>query len=239
MRPQPSSQPLPRPHSIDQVLAAFAEEHSARLDRHVLFLLALCINNYGHRNLDLDERARFEKAYHEEGKDFFELFGPDKLLPELQFFCTSYLASDVHTSERVVKRAPSLIEELRRWLVDGGWVSPQLLAEERAREAARLRMRQSLGRLLSALVPSVLALDPGGLAEKDFVAHDHHPVARLSPRRVWLSVFPQGKPVTVGPILISERASKGLRPGWSIASALGRVRGRWRLAELTGVHPRI
>lgn len=234
------------PQTIDSTLRAFAAERTpplcardARLVRYVLFLLELCINNYGHRNLDPDERACFEKAYHEERKDFFELFGPEKLLPELSFFCSKYLEGDVLTSERVKKRAPEIVKELTDWLVERELVTPETLARERKRETARKRLRFRAGRLLSSLAPSVISVDPDGLPSECYVAHDHHPVARITPRRLWLTVFLDGRPSQIGPILVPEAVSSGLSPKWTIASSLGRVRGRWRFVDLVGFYPRV
>lgn len=236
----------PSPHTIDTALRLFASERTpelrendARLYRYVLFLLELCINNYGHRNLDPDERAFFERAYHRERKDFFELFGPEKLLPELSFFCSKYLDGDVLTSERVRKRAPMVVKELTSWLLDHGLVAREIYARERLREAARRRLRFRVGHLVGSLAPSVISVDPDGLESENFVAHDHHLVAQLAPRRLWLTVFPGGVPLRIGPILVPVSVSSGLRPSWTIAGSLGRVRGRWRFVDVVGIYPRV
>ena len=56
--------------SIQNVLRDFLEERGrdqspseSRLYRHVVLFLELCINNYGHRNLDEESRERYERLY--------------------------------------------------------------------------------------------------------------------------------------------------------------------------------
>jgi hypothetical protein len=87
--------------SIQNVLREFLEDRGrdlampeSRLYRHVILFLELCINNYGHRNLDEENRERYERLYRDfdsGGRDFFELFGPELLLPELDFFTGTFL----------------------------------------------------------------------------------------------------------------------------------------------------
>ncbi|HLE72378.1 MAG TPA: hypothetical protein VJH87_22055, partial [Vicinamibacteria bacterium] len=56
--------------SIQNVLREFLEDRGRdlaplefRLYRHVVLFLELCINNYGHRNLDEENRERYERLY--------------------------------------------------------------------------------------------------------------------------------------------------------------------------------
>ncbi|HJS73423.1 MAG TPA: hypothetical protein VJ921_03990, partial [Vicinamibacteria bacterium] len=134
-----------RTATIQEVLSEFLEDRGRglkpveiRLYGHVLLFLQLCINNYGHRNLDEESRARYEtlnRGLEGEGREFFELFGPELLLPELDFFTGVFLATEVHTSEKVMRRARDVVKDLRGWLVARGYVSPEelLLSDEAVR----------------------------------------------------------------------------------------------------------
>src|SRR3989304_4675168 len=90
--------------SIQNVLREFLEDRGRdlaplefRLYRHVVLFLELCINNYGHRNLDEENRERYDRLYRDfdsGGRGFFELFGPGLLLPGLGFFTRPVLQRD-------------------------------------------------------------------------------------------------------------------------------------------------
>src|SRR3990172_9030965 len=140
--------------SIQNVLREFLEDRGRdlaplefRLYRHVVLFLELCINNYGHRNLDEESRERYECLYRDfdsGGRDFFELFGPELLLPELDFFTGTFLKKEVHTTEKVVRKATDVVSELRGWLVKRGYVTPMALEEHEERMRARERLKRRL-----------------------------------------------------------------------------------------------
>jgi hypothetical protein len=241
-----SRSPLPQ-HSIRTTLELFLEERRStltpeelRLYRHVLFFLALCINNYGHRNLDLDERDLCEK--HRFGvfgseRDFFEIFGPEKLLPELEFFSSRFLSQDVHTSSRVTERAPEVVEDLERWLVETRRVTPEAVETERQRARRRTRAALRCRRIARRLERRVLSLDPGALAPSDYVPDDHHVVIRTGPGRIWLRVYRSPEAEEIGPLLVPPETARGLVEGARLRCALGRVRGRWHFVALSDLLP--
>lgn len=211
-----------------------------RLYRHVIFFLELCINNYGHRNLDEGARARFESLYHEpgSGRHFFEVFGPENLLPELEFFTGTYLGEEIHTSARVVARAPDVIASLKEWLLGSGLVPPQALEREERRSRERARMRSRLRRLTLKVSRSLVSVQPEVLAEEDYVRLDEHLISRVEPGKIWLRVFRSGTPEKIGPLLVPLTASRTLRVGWCLCCALGRLGGRWQVIELHEIYPR-
>lgn len=241
-----SRAPLPRA-SIRVALERFLEERrldlppeELRLYRHVLFFLALCINNFGHRNLDLVERDFCEKhrfgAFGSE-RDFFEIFGPEKLLPEFEFFSRQFLHQEVHTSSRVAERAPDVVADLERWLVETGLVSPEVVEAERRRAHRLRRAALRCRRIACRLERRTLAVDPASLAPSDYVPDDHHVVMRTGPGRIWLRVYRSAQPEEIGPLLVPSEAMGGLVPGARLRCALGRVRGRWHFVALSELRP--
>lgn len=232
--------------SIQDVLRDFLEDRGrdlalpdSRLYRHVALFLELCINNYGHRNLDERNRERYERLYRDldGGRDFFELFGPEFLLPELDFFTGVFLKKEVHTSEKVVRRAADVVSELRAWLVAKGHLTPNALAEhdERMKDLARLKRRlRPLARRISR---GLVSVDPSTLAGDDYVGLDDHLIGRVEPGRVWLRVYRSAAPEEIGPIVLPEEVTRVLRPEWTLCCSLGRLRGRWRLVEFEEIHP--
>ncbi|MGH9390799.1 MAG: hypothetical protein ACRD1Z_14380, partial [Vicinamibacteria bacterium] len=223
--------------SIQNVLREFLEDRGrdqappeSRLYRHVVLFLELCINNYGHRNLDEESRERYERLYRDfdgGGREFFELFGPELLLPELDFFTDTFLKREVHTSERVVRKAKDIVSELREWLVKSGYLSPKALEEHQESVRARERLKRRLRPLARRVSRGLVSLDPSTLAEDDYVALDDHLVGRVEDGRVWLRVHRTAAPEEIGPIALPEELTRHLRRGFTLCCSLGRLRGRW------------
>jgi hypothetical protein len=234
--------------SIQSVLREFLEDRSRdlalpelRLYRHVVLFLELCINNYGHRNLDEDSRERYERLYRGldgGGMDFFELFGPELLLPELDFFTGTFLKEEVHTSDKVVRKAKDVVSELRRWLVERGHVAAKSLADHAEALEARERLKRRLRPMARRVERTLISLEPSALAEDDYVALDDHLVGRVEPGRVWLRVHRTPVPEEIGPVAVPEEMTRHLRRGFTLCCSLGRLRGRWHFLEFSDVHPR-
>jgi hypothetical protein len=234
--------------TIQSVLCQFLEDRRRflnpadfRLYGHVLLFLQLCINNYGHRNLDEEDRTLFEtlnRAAEGEGSEFFELFGAELLLPELDFFSGVFLRTEVHTSEKVLRKAKEVVSQLRLWLVASGYLTPERLLELDEMVKARARFKRRLRPLLRRFEGSLVAADPSMLAEEDHVASDAHLVGRVEPGRIWLRVHRTAVPEEIGPVALPEEITCHLRRGFTLWCSLGRLRGRWRLLELSEVHPR-
>jgi hypothetical protein len=234
--------------SIQSVLQEFLEDRGrdlalpeSRLYRHVVLFLQLCINNYGHRNLDEDSRERYERLYRGfdgGGRDFFELFGPEMLLPELDFFTGTFLKKEVHTSEKVMRKAKDVVSDLRRWLVKRDYVTSKSLEDHEESLRARERLKRRLRPMARRVERSLVSLDPSTLAEEDFVALDDHLVGRVEPGRIWLRVHRTAAPEEIGPVALPLEITRHLRRGFTLCCSLGRLRGRWRLLEFSDIHPR-
>ena len=234
--------------SIQSVLREFLEDRGRdlaplefRLYRHVVLFLELCINNYGHRNLDEESRERYERLYRDfdsGGRDFFELFGPELLLPELEFFTGTFLKREVHTSEKVVRKAGDVVSELRLWLLKRGHVTAKALEDHEESLRARERLKRRLRPMARRVSRSLVSLDPSTLAEDDYVDLDDHLLGRVEPGRVWLRVHRTAAPEEIGPVVLPQELTRHLRTGWTLCCSLGRLRGRWRFVELSEIHPR-
>ena len=234
--------------SIQNVLREFLEDRGRdlaplefRLYRHVVLFLELCINNYGHRNLDEESRERYERLYRDfdsGGRDFFELFGPELLLPELEFFTGTFLKREVHTSEKVVRKAGDVVSELRLWLLKRGHVTAKALEDHEESLRARERLKRRLRPMARRVSRSLVSLDPSTLAEDDYVDLDDHLLGRVEPGRVWLRVHRTAAPEEIGPVVLPQELTRHLRTGWTLCCSLGRLRGRWRFVELSEIHPR-
>ena len=234
--------------SIQSVLREFLEDRGRdlaplefRLYRHVVLFLELCINNYGHRNLDEANRERYERLYRDLdcGREFFELFGPELLLPELDFFTGTFLKKEVHTSEKVMRKAVDVVSELRKWLVAKGYLTSRALEEHDENMRTRARWKRRLRPLARQVSRKLVSVDPSSLAADDYVDLDDHLIGRVEPGRVWLRVYRTAAPEEIGPVVLSEELTRHLRTGWTLCCSLGRLRGRWRFVELAEIHPRM
>jgi hypothetical protein len=246
MSPQTSLAAVAAVPTIQRVLEEFLEARRTlspvefRLYQHVIFFLEYCINNRGYRNLDEIERARYERLYHE-GRgfiQFFQMFGAEKLLPELGDFSDSFIREEVITSERVTRRAGDVVSDLRRWLAESGALSQSLLDAEEIRESESRGSQRRLSRLARLVSRNVVSVGPSALAPEDQVALDYHLVSRVEPARVWLRVYRSAAAEEIGPLRFPREATGIVRAGWSLRCALGRLRGRWELVELLEIHPR-
>lgn len=244
----PQAAPLKEVASIQNVLRDFLEDRGrdlspqeSRLYHHVVLFLELCINNYGHRNLDEESRERYERLYRVlgDGREFFELFGPELLLPELDFFTGTFLKKEVHTSDKVVWKAKDVVSELRAWLVKQGHVTPKALEEQEESARARERLKRRLRPVARRASRTFVSFDPSTLAEEDYIALDDHLIGRVEPGRLWLRVHRTAAPEEIGPLALPEELTRQLRPGWTLCCALGRLRGRWRFVELSEIHARV
>jgi hypothetical protein len=233
--------------TIRQVLGEFLEDRKRRLSEedfrlycHVTFFLELCINNHGHRNLDQAERAYYEKLYSGAvgpGRHFFEIFGPEKLLPEMDFFTRAYLSTEVHTTDRVARRAPEVVSALRDWLLDSGKLSPTAIEEQSRRSRLRSKLKFRMRRLQRAIAERVVSVDASALSLEDYVPMDDHPITRIQPGKIWLRLYDGASSREVGPLTVSTAATEDLNVGWNLCCALGRVKGRWRIVELQEIYP--
>ena len=238
------TKPLPR--TIQQVLHEFARECVASLEprerhayRRVLFFLELCINSYGHRNLEDPERSRYE-ARRREGDDvrFFELFGPRWLLPELDFFVHDYVRRDVFTSARLERKASEVVEELKRWMVGRRYVEEADVDEAEAAFRARRELRLLARRATRLLGAWSVAVDPSFFARSDYLEIRDVPIKRVAPGRIWLLVYRHSRAELVGPLTASIAATRSLRIGFCLNGSIARIRGRWHLTGVDSVYPR-
>ncbi len=206
--------PVPPP-TIRQVLSEYFETRAATLEqrevsayRRILFFLELCINNYGHRNLPEDERALCERHYREPGceRHFFEVFGPEKLLPELDFFAEIYVRQNVYTSERIEEKASYVVDDLRLWLVERGYVSHGEVEASKALARERSKLGRRTRRAARLLAQSAVRVDPLFFADRDYIDTDDHPITRIGPGRFWLRVYRNTEPEDIGPLLAPEAA---------------------------------
>jgi len=240
---------LPAKPNIRRVLEEFLEVQRTRLAprtlaryEDVLDLLRSYLNGYGHERLSATEAARFERSYNAEGEEhraFCDLFGPERIVENLDSFLGYFMIRKVIAGQDFLRAAGTVTKKLSKWLAGKGYVTPEAAGEATQASAAAARDLPRAERAARVLRDAAdrLGVDVAQLAEEDYLEFDHFTVARVEPGRLWLEV-PEGRKMRErGPIPAPEPATRWLRPGWTISCSLGRVRNSWRLLDVANVYP--
>lgn len=235
---------------IDRVLGQFLEEQRQRLAprtfrkyEDVVYLLRDCLNGYAYEGLSRKESALFERHHNAGGdahREFCQIFGPEKILDELDHFLGYFMIRKVAAGEDFLRAAGTVTRKLTKWLV-----ANEFVAEDRAQEVvedvaatARDAPRAVRAARLLADAADRLDVDPTNLADDDYHDFDHYTIVKIKPEGVWLDVWePDKGRSTLGPIPAPEEATKLLRDGWDVSCALARVRGAWRMIDVANVYP--
>jgi hypothetical protein len=239
-RPQPT---------IDRVLDEFLAEQRERLSprtvrkyESVVAYLRHHLNGYGYESLAPDERAFFERHCEAEGGDggeFCRLFGPDKIVEELEGFLGHFMIRKVLGDAAAKKAAGTVVKKLSKWLAAKGYVTAEVgvdAAQTGAAAARDLPRAERAGDLLFAEAAR-LPVDPIELADEDYLEFEHHRIVKIEPGTVWLEVYRTGPKPELVPVKVSRAATSLLEENWTLSCALGRVRGAWRIVEMGNVYP--
>lgn len=228
--------------TIAEVLAEFLEEQRPRLSpktlaryRGVVELLQHCINREAYQTLSKSERKLFERYFNAQGeahREFCEIFGPERILPEVHGFLSWFMIRKVVAGKDMLHAAGTVTKKLAAWLAEKGYVEPEEAREAKAEGAAAGRDLPKAEELADWL-RRFAETEPRG--EEDDEIEDHFTVTRVEPGRVWLE--PMLERAKVGPIEVPEQISRRCKVGWSISGVVGKARGRWRLVEAWNVYP--
>lgn len=122
--------------SLDAFLADQRQRLSARTMRiyeDVIGLLRDCLNGYGPNTLDEPDRKRWEEAYQDDEEAFCHLFGPERILPEVDEFLGYFMVRKVMAGQDLLRSAGTVTKKLAVWLHEHGH------AGETARDVAVAR----------------------------------------------------------------------------------------------------
>lgn len=224
--------------TIDQVLDAFVADQrrrvSARTMRNyddVVDLLRHSLNGYGPNTLDKTDHKRWEKAFVDDEEAFCHLFGPEHILGHLSEFLGYFMVRKVWASQELLRSAGTVTKRLATWLYEQGYVSDdeREIAVERGTEAARdLPRAEHLANLLYDQSRAAPDFDPGDLGSGDLV-EDYLVIERIEPGALY---FAGG----IGPLSVSEQASKLAEVGWGVNITLARISGTWFVVEVGNVY---
>jgi|GEM_PF-163645 len=217
-------------HFLADQRARLAPRTLARYET-VVFLLADCLNAYGHLSLDEAERRRWEAAFERDEDAFVHLFGADKIVDNLGEFLGYFMIRKVLAGEDLLRAAGTVTKKLVKWLAEHGHLEAASArsASEQAAEAGReLPLAERLSRLLYEQTRGS-SIDLDAVDDDDYV-EDYLMIERVEPGRLWL----EGG---IGPVEVPKAASAIARPGWSLTASLVRRGRRWHLVGIGNVYP--
>jgi hypothetical protein len=217
----------PAEPNIHRVLGEFLDEQRERLRLRtlaqyeaVIDLLRSHLNGYAHQGLSKPEAARFDRAYNakgEEHREFCDLFGPEKIVENLDGFLGYFMIRKVIAGEDLLRAAGTVSKKLSKWLAGKGYVTDEAAGEATETSAAAARDLPRAERAAHILRDAAerLGIDVAQLAGKDYLEFDHFTIARVEPGRLWLEVRVDRKMRVRGPISAPVPATRWLRPGWN------------------------
>jgi len=234
--------------TIEQVFEEFLAEQEQRLKRQtlsqcrsIISLLRHSLNGYGYEGLSEEESALFDRHYNAKGdehKEFCEVFGPEKIVPNLSYFLNFFMIRKVMMAGAELKRAAGTVtKKLSKWLADKGYIQEEDAtrgAEEGADAARTLPVAERAAQILAE--GGDLFFDPSDLPDEDYMEFDHYTITRIEPGKLWLEGLVTGEGL-VGPISVPRKATELLQKDWDISCAVARIRGKWRLVEVANVYP--
>jgi hypothetical protein len=219
-------------HAIEAYLAA-QPARRRRAAASDLDLLARFLDGYGHESLGEAERRRFERLYDAEGpahREYCQIFGPERIAPELEQFLGWFLIRKVMARPEDLRRVSEETGRFVAWLGERGYVP------EKAATAGAALAGEATGLIPRAEAVADLLrprLDAPELSDE--AIEGYFRVARLAPGNLWLECEENGR--TFGPLAVPPKAVSLLSVDWRISGAVDRVGGRWVLVEVWNVYP--
>jgi hypothetical protein len=229
--------------TINQVLDDFLlvqrgrlSESSVRRYEEVIGYFRSCMDGYGHQWLSDEEGELFEREYgrNEEAGSFCNLFGPEKILENLDEFLGWFLVRKTMASKATLQATPSVLRKLLEWLVERGHVAGDAAdgSAELLDEAGSLAKAEELSSHLHQLLEEG-PLD--SLTENQDWENEMAVITRVERKTIWLENEETGYEV---PLDVPEGVAKLAEPGWRISALhLGHTSKGWHLLEMGNVYP--
>jgi hypothetical protein len=228
--------------TIDDALEAFLADQRQRLSARtmrsyedVIGLLRDCLNGYGPNALDEPDRKRWEEAYQDDEEAFCHLFGPERILPEVDEFLGYFMVRKVMAGQDLLRSAGTVTKKLAAWLHEHGHAGETArdLAVDRGAAASRdLPRAERLANLLYEQRLATAAVDRAALGPRDIAGEDLSlQIERVEPGKLYFAGVD-------GPLRVPRQASDLASPGWDVTITLIRQRGTWKVLEVGNVYPR-
>ena len=228
--------------AIAEVLAEFLAEQQTQLSprtfrgyRDVVDLLQHSLNNYAYQSLEEGSAELFDRLYKARGnehREYCEIFGPERILPEVGEFLGYFMVRKVMAGRDLLRTAGVVTKKLAAWLAEKGYATAEESGDagERAAEAAReLPAARDLLERLQAY-----AEEQAPRGEVSDEVEGHLRINRIAAGALWLEDALGGP--EIGPVALPAELCRRCKRGWTIAGMVGKVGSRWRLLEAWNVY---
>lgn len=212
-------------------------ESSLRRYEEVLSYFRACMDGYGHQWLSDEEAELFDREYSrdEEAGSFCNLFGPEKVLENLDDFVGWFLVRKTSPSKSTLQATPAVLRKLVQWLGEEGHVTPDAAdgSEELLDDAGSLvRAEEFSSRLYDLMEAGPI----DSLIESQDWENEMAVISRIDQRMIWLQNEETGCELALG---VPDDVAGLAVPGWRISALnLGRTAKGWVLLEMGNVYPR-
>ncbi|MCA1707303.1 MAG: hypothetical protein LC808_30170 [Actinobacteria bacterium] len=229
--------------TINQIFDEFLLLQSERLSDssvkrydEVLSYFRSCMDGYGHQWLSDEEAELFDREYglDEEVGSFCNLFGPEKILENLDDFVGWFLVRKAMPSKSTLQATPAVLRKLVRWLVEEGHVpwDPADGSAELLEEAGSLAKAEEFSSRLYDLMEAGPMDSP---TENQDWENEMAVISRVEREMIWLQNEETGYELS---LRVPRDVAKLAEPGWRISALnLGRTPKGWCLLEMGNVYP--
>lgn len=202
----------------------------------VISLFQACMDGYGHQWLSDKEAQLFDREYgrDEEAGSFCNLFGPEKILENLDDFVGWFLVRKTFASKPTLQATPTVLRKLTQWLVEEGHVASDAVdgSAELLDDAASLAKAEEFS---SRLYDLLEAGPVDSLIEDQDWENEMAVISRIDPGTIWLQNEETAYEL---PLDVPDDVWKVAEPGWRISALhLGRTPKGWCLLEMGNVYP--
>lgn len=228
--------------TIDKLLRSFLTSRESRgrgagAARSAVELLRDYLNGYAYQSLPPDEQARWEQLYDQEGtghREYCQLFGPERIGPELGQFFGWFLIREVMAPPGVLRDVARGTGRLMTWLAEQGHLSTDegAAGAASAAEAARLVPRAEEA---VTLINRHLEAHPPQATED--ASEGYFSVTRVERGKIWLESLEEGG--RFGPLAVPVSVTDRIECGWELSGAVGRAGRRRVLLEVWNIYPAI
>lgn len=211
-------------------------ESSAKRYEEVLSYFRSCMDGYGHQWLSDKEAELFNREYSrdEAAGSFCNLFGPEKILENVDDFLGWFLIRKTMVSKATLEATPTVLRKLIRWLVEEGHVTSDAAdgSAELLEEAGSLAKAEEF----SSHLYDLLETGPiDSLTENQDWENEMAVISRVDRTTIWLQNEETGYEL---PLNVPDDVAKLAEPGWRISALnLGRTPKGWFLLEMGNVYP--
>jgi hypothetical protein len=220
--------------TIKEIFDEFLVEQQARLKprtyrgyEEAISLFEDCLDGYGHNSLSPEDADLFDELY-DEGKEFCEVFGPDRITDsEIAEFLDYFMVRKVAGSNTLIEAVGRVIRKFVKWMGEKGYMDPERY-EEASRTVDELKGNLVKVAELGDLIYDYIHESPDVNFEE--TKDGYFRVVDIKPGELWLEDY-LGSDQVIGPVIVSEEISSRCKEGWAINLMLGKIGKSWRMLE--------